>query len=134
MCNKCNEYKKDEEFAFRIKIINKRKNICKVCERTYKRSYYDRNKAEYVLKNKKQWNRLKSIIQENKTCCVFCGESEKICLDFHHLNDKKFLMSQGHKTGSIKKIMEEIAKCIILCSNCHRKLHAGIINVNVAQR
>lgn len=133
-CNKCNENREDDDFFFKIKSKNRRKNICRFCERVYKVAYYNRNKEEYKLKNKKQWDSLKALIQENKTPCIVCGESEKICLDYHHLGNKDFTLSQGHKTGSIKKIREEIAKCIILCSNCHRKFHGGIINVNVAQR
>jgi predicted HNH restriction endonuclease len=27
------------------------------------------------------------------------------------------------QTHSLKRIVEEIGKCVILCSNCHRKLH-----------
>lgn len=38
-------------------------------------------------------------------------------------------MSQGHNKGSLLKVEEEINKCIILCANCHRKLHAGIIKL-----
>lgn len=130
-CNKCNETKAEDKFAFKNKIENKRKTICKVCERTYKTAYYNRNKKDYPIRTKKRRALLKTLIQNSKTHCKICGESEKICLDYHHLFDKKFILSQGHNIGSIKKVKEEIAKCIILCANCHRKVHAGIINVSV---
>lgn len=41
-------------------------------------------------------------------------------MDFDHLRDKKFNLSKAHLTGSLKKITEEIAKCEVVCSNCHR--------------
>ena len=58
--------------------------------------------------------------------CLDCGESDTVCLDFHHLNPalKDYSVSELiNKRYSAKKIEEEIAKCVVLCSNCHRKLH-----------
>ena len=58
--------------------------------------------------------------------CNKCEESHEAVLDFHHLGNesKDFNVSQAAARGlSIKKIQDEINKCIVLCSNCHRKLH-----------
>ena len=60
--------------------------------------------------------------------CVKCGESHRQCLDFHHRNpaEKSFGIKEGLKKGIEKeKILAEITKCNILCSNCHAKLHRG---------
>jgi hypothetical protein len=64
--------------------------------------------------------------------CVVCNESEPCCLDFHHLdpNNKKENVSQMiRRKPNVIKFMEEIKKCIVMCSNCHRKLHAGLITL-----
>ncbi len=56
--------------------------------------------------------------------CEICGESEPCCIDFHHKEDKTISVgrcaSRGH---SKKRILEEIKKCTVLCTNCHRELH-----------
>lgn len=59
----------------------------------------------------------------NKSCS--CGEKEPCCLDFHHVDkdNKTVKVSTAIRRLSINKIKKEIEKCIILCSNCHRKLH-----------
>ena len=60
-----------------------------------------------------------------------CGENHPACLDFHHKDkkDKSFNVAIMASSGySIEKIKEEIAKCIVLCSNCHRKEHYKINN------
>lgn len=128
-CTKCGETKIEENFAFKIKVKNIRKTICKVCERIYKKAYYDKNKQDYSIRNKEYKKLFKTLIQESKTNCIVCGETEKICLDFHHLSNKNFSVSQGYQTGSIRRVKEEINKCVILCANCHRKLHAGLIKL-----
>jgi hypothetical protein len=49
-------------------------------------------------------------------------------LEFHHLNAarKDFgISSQGH-TRSWSKIREELDKCVLLCANCHREVHARL--------
>ena len=57
--------------------------------------------------------------------CKKCGESTPCCLDFHHTKkNKDFSISGSYTNGySIKTILKEIKKCIVLCANCHRKHH-----------
>jgi len=60
--------------------------------------------------------------------CVRCGYNKCIqALDFHHRDPstKKFRISGSHCRSS-KSIMEEALKCDLLCSNCHREVHAGL--------
>lgn len=101
--------------------------------RESRRKHYYANKEAHYQRNKVTKDRIKDFINECKTSCQVCGESEKICLDFHHLRDKDMPVSQLAAYGSMKRVKEEIDKCIVLCSNCHRKVHAGIINTDVVQ-
>ena len=59
--------------------------------------------------------------------CARCGESHPACLDFHHKNplEKDVALSQViyTKGWSKERILNEISKCEVLCSNCHRKEH-----------
>lgn len=59
--------------------------------------------------------------------CVICGEADPACLEFDHLDPtrKRFNISQAIRNRfNIKAIKREIAKCQILCANCHRKKNA----------
>lgn len=56
--------------------------------------------------------------------CQRCGFNENLnCLDFHHLSNKSFGIS-SYRYISWKSIKKELDKCELLCSNCHRILHA----------
>lgn len=64
--------------------------------------------------------------------CFCCGEKEPVCLDFHHLDssEKEVAIANALTNGwSFKRIKKEIDKCVILCANCHRKVHAEILSV-----
>ncbi len=58
-------------------------------------------------------------------CCPECGETHPACLEFHHLNpqDKRLTIGRQERRISMKALKDEIAKCRILCANCHRKEH-----------
>jgi hypothetical protein len=72
---------------------------------------------------------MRKLIREAKSCgCAICGEKEPCCLDFHHLRDKEFVVSAGVDVSK-ERLFDEIDKCVVLCANCHRKLHAGIISL-----
>lgn len=82
--------------------------------------------------DKKKVLRNKAIADEAKSGgCVLCGESRLPCLDFHHTDEKTDsinLLVQRHK--SVERLEAEIAKCIVVCSNCHRLIHGPPAHVN----
>lgn len=60
--------------------------------------------------------------------CVICGESRVACLDFHHVNrnsKEENISYMKHRGWGKAKIIQEISKCIVICSNCHRVIHAN---------
>lgn len=66
--------------------------------------------------------------------CVVCGYCREIkALDFHHLDEstKKFGLSDRGMTRSWEKTKEEVLKCVLLCANCHREVHSGLISLAV---
>lgn len=69
------------------------------------------------------------LIQVSGGKCCLCGYSKCItALEFHHVNpeEKEFTISQKAHI-SFDKALAEIRKCILVCSNCHREIHAGLI-------
>lgn len=61
---------------------------------------------------------------KRSVACLRCGESDWRCLDFHHLDpaQKTYVIARMPVDGhSLDVIHDEIAKCIPLCANCHRK-------------
>lgn len=62
--------------------------------------------------------------------CALCAEKEPCCIDFHHMNpkEKEFNISKAcQEYKDLDSIKREIDKCILLCANCHRKVHNKII-------
>jgi hypothetical protein len=54
-----------------------------------------------------------------------CGEDRLPCLDFHHIGGEKginraYAVTRG---WGKRRVLAEIAKCEVLCANCHRYLH-----------
>lgn len=56
--------------------------------------------------------------------CRYCNESNPVCLEFHHENEKTAeigkLISHGH---GLSEIRNEMKICDLVCTNCHRELH-----------
>lgn len=55
--------------------------------------------------------------------CADCGLSfPTVCMDFDHLphHEKSFTIGSPSNWTSIPRIKREIAKCEVVCSNCHR--------------
>lgn len=67
-----------------------------------------------------------ALYRKNKnTSCKFCDEDFKDCLVFHHKEDedKNFDVSK-YARYSYEQLQNELEKCIVVCSNCHRKIHS----------
>jgi hypothetical protein len=54
--------------------------------------------------------------------CIACPEKRLECLDFHHIDRKKKSFNIGMKWWAVsrKRLEAEVAKCQVLCANCHR--------------
>jgi len=61
--------------------------------------------------------------------CEICGYS-RCCgaLEFHHIGkeEKEFGVAAKGYTRSWEKVKAELGKCLLLCANCHREVHAGL--------
>ena len=132
ICSKCKLDKDVIEFNF-----NSHKQRydyhCKKCHSEYLKVHYKNNKQYYKDKAKKRNVNLQNWIKEYKLSlkCKECGENHPACLDFHHLdpNEKDLEISAAINNGwNLERLLKEIEKCIVLCSNCHRKLHWNLKN------
>lgn len=91
------------------------------------RKHYQENKERYranQVKRRKKYR--KTFIEYLKTLeCAACGDSHPSILEFHHKDPATKSYEIGKKSGSstLETLMPEIEKCIVLCANCHRRLH-----------
>jgi hypothetical protein len=94
----------------------------------YHRLWYHQQSPEWKTKKiQAQNDRKGKILQwirdfKSSRGCSECPERDWRCLDFHHLGNKSFNVGMFARNGwSIETLQSEIEKCVILCSNCHRK-------------
>jgi hypothetical protein len=92
------------------------------------RRHYAKHRDRVIAKAKEYSkvarNRTRAFINNylKTNPCVDCGEADPIILEFDHIKDKKFNISDAARDGvGIKKLKAEIAKCEVRCANCHRK-------------
>lgn len=82
----------------------------------------------------KRRDKMKQILVEYKGGeCEICGYNKCIsALEFHHKNplEKDFGIGAKGYTRSIEKNKKEVDKCILVCANCHREIHSGLIEID----
>ena len=123
-CCKCKEQKVDTLFSRSGKY---RSSTCKVCHAVYSNNHYLKNKEKY--RNKANSDRKKRLnhcnLYKSHFGCYVCGEKDSSCLDFHHIDSKKKTdgVAAMIRNYAWQTLLDEIAKCVVICSNCHRKKH-----------
>lgn len=69
--------------------------------------------------------------------CTNCNYSNcKAALEFHHIdpNEKEFSLAAAMVSPKAwDRLVIELRKCVLLCANCHREVHAGLIKVENKQ-
>ncbi|MDD2730994.1 MAG: hypothetical protein PHW33_02615 [Candidatus Portnoybacteria bacterium] len=93
-----------------------------------KRKYADRRKYIITAVSKRRKRLREMAINYKGGRCAICGYKKCIqALDFHHLSgDKDFGISEKGMTKSWSRVKKEVDKCVLVCANCHREIHAGI--------
>ena len=84
---------------------------CKECHKANQKRNYDK--------------KVQAILDYKSSCsCAKCGETKGYMLEFHHKDptEKDFNISD-HSRASLESLMEEILKCVVLCSNHHKEFH-----------
>jgi hypothetical protein len=72
------------------------------------------------------------LVDEAGGACAICGYAKCVgALHFHHLDprEKLFALSREGVTRSFAVAQAEARKCVLLCSNCHAEVEAGMVDV-----
>lgn len=94
----------------------------------YSKKHYEQNKSAVQARTNENRRVGRRAFKAFKAtlACTKCGENHPATLDFHHHTPHKDnikisrLLADGRFTLAMSEIKE---KCIVLCSNCHRKHH-----------
>lgn len=133
-CRICGDPKPLDEFPFRDKSKGKRRTHCRACQRDYHKRWYRgideaqreklRERVRKQNRRTRQDNRERLAAYKDGKPCADCGQKHRhFVLEFDHRNPKtkEFTVSYANgKRYSWKKIMAEIRKCDLICSNCHQ--------------
>jgi hypothetical protein len=127
----------------RRKTRGQRDNYCHPVPGRLQRKHYEAHRRRYIanaLRHKQ------ALVTERAAYlvaffpgrpCVDCGESDPRVLEFDHLRDKSFGIANGLRDHNWQAVLDEIAKCDVVCANCHRRRtaqRAGFARAVVAQR
>lgn len=130
-CAGCDNWLCKTEFSRNRTRYDGLQTICRRCQSIYHAQHYrtsDKKRPKCGIRKKQKREELIAWLVENGTTlvCDTCGEDHPAVIDFHHEDpsEKEFSISVAiRKNYSLRRIVLEIKKCRMLCSNCHRKLH-----------
>ena len=127
-CRLCQSEKNITEFAWKSIIKKTKQSYCKECQKIRSRIHYKNNKQKYIEKARKRNQKILNKIQRyvwsylSKHPCVDCGETDIVVLEFDHEQNKHYNIFELIKERrNLKKVKNEIKKCMIRCANCHRR-------------
>ena len=84
-----------------------------------------RNAKTYRSQKKRRLRRKAGLVAAAGGRCVGCAYATCLAtLEFHHRDATTKEFGVGSFGGSLKRLLAEVAKCDLLCANCHRQRHA----------
>lgn len=132
VCSDCKIDKPMENFHKCSSRKDGRQHRCKDCNIERSKRDYRKNSRKGIFGQRAKNRRmeLRDFCDSFKSKgCTYCNEKELCCLEFHHFNpkEKKYEISILYENKSLKRLLTELPKCIVVCCNCHKKIHNNII-------
>lgn len=133
VCCVCGEKKSVDEFYKTARGYPS--SYCKPCYSKLHKKYNKRYMPKPVTEEQEQANRKRAKEKSRKfyklvysylsqRCCIDCGETNVVVLEFDHINGDKDKAVSTMSQCSLVKVMEEIEKCEVRCRSCHKKRHS----------
>jgi hypothetical protein len=94
----------------------------------YNKQYYQKKHTYFKAAKRRRKEEIDEFVRQQKVglFCKRCNNSDIRVLDFHHRDrdGKEVGISYIRARGwSDERILREIARCEVLCANCHRIEH-----------
>ncbi|HZN16349.1 MAG TPA: hypothetical protein VFB78_18945 [Acidimicrobiales bacterium] len=122
-CSTCRQWKPLNDFNRRSTAKDGRQWSCRSCNSDYHRRNKARHNAQIHARTKREvranTERLWAYLLGHP--CVDCGEADPVVLEFDHLRDKRRNVAQLVRGWPWSTVLAEIAKCEVVCANCHRR-------------
>lgn len=127
-CIVCSKEKNKNEFYSGKYYRDGYCNSCKECKKRYQLKHRKTNPFPkwkqdlYLEKIKERTKRLRAIVlkAKNKPCTDCKTSFPYMCMDFDHVKGEKEFNIGHYSHYGEKRLIDEIAKCEVVCSNCHR--------------
>jgi hypothetical protein len=124
ICRQCEIQKPFGDFYKRKASPDGYQFFCKLCANKKTVASEHKSIEKYQEIRSKRYKKFRDETTEYKVSrgCQHCGENHPAVLDLHHLDPSVKDMDPSAASGR-RLFYEEASKCIVLCSNCHRKEH-----------
>lgn len=123
-CGKCKTVKALASFSRSIRAKSGLQSYCKLCSNSNRMDFYRNNRDHHRRYNQRRIAHIQETLNKLKSVpCADCGNQyPPIAMDFDHLRDKEFTISNG--VGllglALSTILKEVDKCEVVCAVCHR--------------
>lgn len=123
-CCTCKQVKPLTDFNRLRRAKDGRQPSCRACNAAYHQKNWARHMAQIRTRKRERvaeaQARLLDYLAER--ACSDCSETDLLVLEFDHVRDKSDSISVMVCRGDAwPSILAEIAKCEVVCANCHRR-------------
>lgn len=123
-CITCGERKLVSNFRWRDESLAYRVNKCSACDKENRLQVYQKKKGLFLANNKRAQAKLRKLLNELKAGpCMDCHNNyPPYVMDLDHRDPatKVAKVSSLVFDGSRNLLIAEVAKCDLICANCHR--------------
>jgi hypothetical protein len=137
-CTECEKTKPVSEFYKEKTNASGYRSRCRECMKSDSKARYASGESTAKLRNARtlaeRAELKRKLVESAGGRCNRCGYNRSFsALEFHHISsDKEYEMAilitraRGKNGEHLRLAIAEAAKCVLLCSNCHRELHDGM--------